>query len=134
MIGPDGNRSEHGGESVASAWEHLAAVAASWDERRGGASTKSWVPPILGALVQAARSSSLGCFYPFTSHARLCFSTGPAHWLAEGEVLPICIALHPESRYVVAYKHAPTEIVLETTSAEEAVMVAVRVIEGRLQL
>ncbi|GAA5008180.1 hypothetical protein GCM10025734_50030 [Kitasatospora paranensis] len=80
------------GDSVEAAWDFQARSAADWDDR-ARASTAIWVPPIMQALVDAARNSVLGRFYPFTSHARLCFSTGPRYWLGEGDVLPVCIAL-----------------------------------------
>jgi hypothetical protein len=80
----------------------------------------------MGALVDAARKSALGRFYPFTSHASLCFRTCPRHRQGEDDALPVMIALRPGGRYVVADKYAPTETLLETTSAEEAVATAVR--------
>lgn len=83
--------------------------------------------------MDAARNSALGRFHPFTSHARLCFSTGRRPWPGEGDVLPVCIALLPGGRYSVAHKHDPTEVLLETTSAEEPVAAAVSALQEYLQ-
>lgn len=44
--------------SVEAAWEFQARAAADWDERSRN-STTTWVPPILAALVDRARRSSL---------------------------------------------------------------------------
>ncbi|TFV31602.1 hypothetical protein E4K10_05580 [Streptomyces sp. T1317-0309] len=84
------------------------------------------VPPILAALVDRARNSVLGRFYPFTSHTALAFSTGPRHWLGEGEVLPVAIALAPEGFYAVRTRSGT---VLEMVSADEAVTEAERLVE-----
>jgi hypothetical protein len=111
--------------SVEAAWEFRARAATAWDER-SRASTTTWVPPILAALVGRARESSLSRFFPFTSHAALCFSTGPRHWLGEGVVLPVAIALAPEGLYIVRPRAEGT--VLETTSADEAVAAAERLV------
>ncbi|MET7312686.1 DUF6193 family natural product biosynthesis protein [Streptomyces sp. NPDC005571] len=119
-------------DSVEAEWDFQARAATQWDERSRGSAT-TWVPPIMGALVDAARNSTLGRFYPFTSHARLCFSTGRRHWLGEGNVLPVCIALLPGGSYSVAQKHDPTEILLETTSAEESVATTITALQEYLQ-
>ncbi|MFD0530046.1 DUF6193 family natural product biosynthesis protein [Kitasatospora arboriphila] len=79
------------------------------------------------ALVDRARNSTLGRFHPFTSHAALCFSTGPRFWAGEGDVLPVSIALTPEGTYVVHAEGWGT--VLETASADEAVTAAERLVE-----
>jgi hypothetical protein len=110
------------------AWDRWARSAADWDNRSRASST-TWVPPIMGALVDAARNSALGRFYPFTSHASLCFRTCPRHRQGEDDALPVVIALRPGGRYLVAHKHAPTETLLETTSAEEAVATAVQALQ-----
>ncbi|KQV15996.1 hypothetical protein ASC99_29100 [Kitasatospora sp. Root107] len=83
--------------------------------------------------MDAARNSTLSRFYPFTSHARLCFSTGQPHRLGEGEVLPVCIALLAGGSYSVADKHNPAKVLLETTSAEMAVAMAVGELQEYLQ-
>ncbi len=54
-------------------------------------------PPILAVLVaRMGGTTRWGRFYPYTSHAALAFSTGPRHWLGEGEVLPVATELVPE--------------------------------------
>ncbi|MEV5478379.1 DUF6193 family natural product biosynthesis protein [Streptomyces sp. NPDC052207] len=113
------------GDSIEAAWDFRARAAEAWDER-SRTSTTSWVPPILAALVDRARNSALGRFYPFTSHTTLAFSTGPRHWLGEGEVLPVAIALAPEGFYAVRTRSGT---VLETVSADEAVTEAERLVE-----
>ncbi|MFJ8165552.1 DUF6193 family natural product biosynthesis protein [Streptomyces sp. NPDC096136] len=87
----------------------------------------------MGSLVDAARNSELGQFYPFTSHARLCFSTARRHWMGEGDALPVSIALLPGGSYSVAYKHDPNKVLLETASADEAVATAVAALQEYLQ-
>ncbi|WP_422071004.1 MULTISPECIES: DUF6193 family natural product biosynthesis protein [unclassified Streptomyces] len=119
-------------DSVEAEWGFQARAATQWDDRSRGSAT-TWVPPIMGALVDAARNSALGQFYPFTSHARLCFSTGRRHWLGEGDVLPVCIALLPGGSYSVAHKYDPADLLLETTSADEAVATAVTALQEYLQ-
>lgn len=118
-------------DSVEVEWDFRARAAAQWDDRSRG-STTTWVPPIMEALVDAARNSALGQFYPFTSHARLCFSTGLRHWVGEGDVLPVSIALIPGGSYSVAHKHDPNKVLLETTSADEAVATAVAALQEHL--
>ncbi|MEU4114082.1 DUF6193 family natural product biosynthesis protein [Kitasatospora sp. NPDC028055] len=119
-------------ESVEAEWDFQARAAAQWDER-SRSSTTTWVPPIMEALVDAARNSALAHFYPFTSHARLCFSTGGRHWVGDGQVLPVCIALLPGGTYSVAHKHDPAQVLLETTNADEAVATAVAALHEHLQ-
>ncbi|WP_328923532.1 DUF6193 family natural product biosynthesis protein [Streptomyces sp. NBC_00190] len=119
-------------DSVEAEWDFLADAAAKWDDRSRGSAT-TWVPPIMGALVDAARNSVLSQFYPFTSHARLCFSTGLRQWLGEGYVLPLCIALLPGGSYSVGHRHDPAKMLLETTSADEAVATAVTALQEHLQ-
>ncbi|MEV0416454.1 DUF6193 family natural product biosynthesis protein [Streptomyces sp. NPDC050448] len=119
-------------ESVDAGWDFQARAAVQWDDRSRG-STTTWVPPIMGALVDAARNSGLGQFYPFTSHARLCFSIGRRRWVGEGDVLPVCIALLPKGSYSVAHKHNPDKVLLETTSPDEAVATAVAALQEHLQ-
>jgi hypothetical protein len=111
--------------SVEAEWEFQARAAADWDERSRN-STTTWVPPILAALVDRARRRSLGRFYPFTSHAVLCFSTAQRHWLGEGVVLPVVIALAPEGLYIV--RAGADRAVLETANADEAVAAAERLV------
>ncbi|MEU1202581.1 DUF6193 family natural product biosynthesis protein [Streptomyces sp. NPDC005813] len=113
-------------DSIKAAWDFRARAAEAWDER-SRSSTTTWVPPILAALVHRARNSALGRFYPYTSHAALAFSTGPRHWLGEGEVLPVAIELVPEGLYVVRTRSAG--MALETASADEAVTEAERLVE-----
>ncbi|MET9043674.1 MULTISPECIES: DUF6193 family natural product biosynthesis protein [unclassified Streptomyces] len=118
------------GDSIEAAWDFRARAAEAWDER-SRTSTTSWVPPILAALVDRARNSALGRFYPFTSHTALAFSTGPRHWLGEGEVLPVAIALAPEGFYTVRTRSGT---VLETVSADEAVTEAERLVERLMEV
>ncbi|MFJ9456363.1 DUF6193 family natural product biosynthesis protein [Kitasatospora sp. NPDC101447] len=119
-------------DSVEAEWDFQARAATHWDDRSRG-STTTWVPPIMRALVDAARHSALGRFHPFTSHARLCFSTDGRHWPGEGDILPVCIALLPGGSYSVALKHDPAEVVLETTNADEAVAAAVAALQEYLR-
>ncbi|WP_345656903.1 DUF6193 family natural product biosynthesis protein [Streptomyces siamensis] len=113
-------------DPIAAAWDFQARAAEAWDER-SRTSTSTWVPPIRRALVDRARNSTLGRFYPVTSHTALTFSTGPRHWLGEGEVLPVAIELVPEGLYVVRTRSVGT--VLETADADEAVTEAERLAE-----
>ncbi|NUQ96425.1 MAG: hypothetical protein HOY79_07600 [Streptomyces sp.] len=117
-------------DSIEAAWEWQAQAAEAWDER-SRTSTTTWIPPILAALVDRARDSALRQFYPFTSHATLAFSTGPRHWLGEGEVLPVAIALAPEGVYLV--RHRSGGALLETASADEAVTAVERLVEEGLK-
>ena len=126
----DPERESH--DSVGAEWDFQARAAAAWDDPSERPAA-TWVPPIMGALVGAARDSALGRFYPFTSHARLCFSTGRREWLGEGDVLPVCIALLPGGSYSVALKHDPTAVLLETTDAVEAVATAVGALQEFLR-
>ncbi|MEV7595811.1 DUF6193 family natural product biosynthesis protein [Kitasatospora sp. NPDC089797] len=119
-------------ESVEAEWDFRARAAAEWDER-SRSSTTTWVPPIMEALVDAARNSALAQFYPFTSHARLCFSTASRHWVGAGQVLPVSIALLPGGTYSVAHKHDPAQALLETTSADDAVATAVAALHEHLE-
>ncbi|MGW3915072.1 hypothetical protein ACWEBX_26605 [Streptomyces sp. NPDC005070] len=114
-------------DPIEAAWGSLARAAEIRDER-SRTSTTTWVPPILAALVDRARNSALGRFRPVTSHAALTFSTGPRHWLGEGEILPVAIVLVPEGHYVVHIRSVGT--VLKTASADEAVTEAERLVEG----
>ncbi|WP_030274516.1 DUF6193 family natural product biosynthesis protein [Streptomyces sp. NRRL B-24484] len=111
--------------SVEAAWEFQMRAAADWDERSRN-STTTWVPPILAALVDRARRSSLNRFFPFTSHAVLRFSTAPNHWLGAGAVLPVTVALAPEGLYIV--RAGADGTVLETADADEAVTAAERLV------
>ncbi|MER5863134.1 DUF6193 family natural product biosynthesis protein [Kitasatospora sp. NPDC002040] len=115
-------------DSVEAEWEFQARAAADWDERSRNSAT-TWVPPILAALVDRARRSSLNRYFPFTSHAVLRFSTGPRHWLGEGAILPVAIALVPEGLYLVGTR--ADGWVLETASADEAVTAAERLVGDR---
>ncbi|MGD1216855.1 DUF6193 family natural product biosynthesis protein [Streptomyces krungchingensis] len=117
-------------DSIQAAWDFRARAAQAWDER-SRTSTTTWVPPILAALVDRARNSALGRFYPYTSHTALAFSTGPRHWLGEGEVLPVAIELVPEGLYVVRTRSAGA--VLETADADEAVAEAERLVERLME-
>ncbi|GAA1101528.1 DUF6193 family natural product biosynthesis protein [Kitasatospora arboriphila] len=119
-------------DSIEAEWNFLVRSAANWDNRPGDYPA-TWVPPIMGALADAARNSALSQFYPFISHARLCFSTGRRHWLGEGDVLPVCIALLPGGSYSVAHRHDPAKVLLETTSPEEAVAAAVDALKEYLR-
>ncbi|MFE7528071.1 hypothetical protein ACFU7Y_20485 [Kitasatospora sp. NPDC057542] len=109
-------------DPLSEAWDFQTQAAAEQDDlcRIPG---RSWVPPILQDLVLAARNTSLGRYYPFTSHASLRFSTGPQWWLGDGDILAIAIALVPEGRYLVYVQTSHDgsySAELETTSADEA--------------
>ncbi|MFG2819748.1 hypothetical protein ACGFX4_10005 [Kitasatospora sp. NPDC048365] len=113
-------------DSLSEAWDFLTQAAAEQDDgcRIPG---RSWVPPILEDLVLAARNTSLSRYYPFTSHARLRFSTGPESWIGNGDDLAVGIALVPEGRYLVctqASHDAPVFVRLETADADEAAAMA----------
>ncbi|MDI2128139.1 DUF6193 family natural product biosynthesis protein [Yinghuangia seranimata] len=116
-------------ESLDDAWDRRAATAAHWDDRHRVPS-KIWVPPIMLDLVNTARASPLGRFYPFTSHAWLRFSTGPRVEPWDAEVLPIMIGLTPDAHYLVANSDGADglEEILKTTSAAEAVARAAQLI------
>lgn len=113
-------------DPVEAAWDLRARAAEKWDER-SRASTATWVPPIMAALVERARKGTLGRFYPFTSHAALCFRSGPRHWLGGDMVVPVSIALAPGGLYVVRVRERGT--VLETVSADEAVTMAEQLVD-----
>jgi hypothetical protein len=56
---------------------------------------KSWVPPILAALVSAASRTGLVRLYPCRSVNLLRFATSPLWYAGEGHVAPALIALQP---------------------------------------
>ncbi len=85
-------------------WDFVAENAAHADA--AGRAGNSWIPPILGALVEAARVTRLARFFPFTSHHRFCLSDGPEWWVGDGQVAPAFIALDPEDGYIV-WKGSP---------------------------
>ncbi|MFD4907558.1 DUF6193 family natural product biosynthesis protein [Kitasatospora purpeofusca] len=93
-----------------------------WQHLRTEAGEADW--PEYHALIEAAYAEpALRGLYPFTSHWTLRFSTTTRRRLT---VVPIClVAAHRESRYTVS-AHYMGEVLVETTTAEEAVAAAVR--------
>jgi hypothetical protein len=87
-------------DSAEDAWAFIRAQAQATDSRcrRIG----SWVPPILGDLVDAAHATTLRRFHPFTSMNYFCMASGPRWWLRDGgHIAPALIALHPSAGYAV---------------------------------
>ncbi|MBD0674547.1 DUF6193 family natural product biosynthesis protein [Streptomyces sp. CBMA156] len=122
-------KSTEGSETLASAWEFQADAAAHWDEHARNSTT--WVPPLMAALVDRARSSTLSGFFPFTSHTSLLFSTGPLAGLGGAVVAPVTITLTAEGLYHVSTK--PDGTALETADPDEAVTAAEHLIAGWLR-
>ena len=83
----------------------------------------TWPPPILAALVTAVHSTTLRRLHPFTSHARLCLSTGPRSWESGVRDAPAFVSLEPPGHYNVwsgkPYRDAPT-MILTTEDPEHA--------------
>lgn len=108
--------------SLAASWD-VEAQAAEGVDARGREPGKAPVPPILGPLVTAARTTSLARLHPFTSLDRFCLSDGREWWTGHGRVAPAFVALVPREGYVVwrgdPYGESVTRV-LATTDAEEA--------------
>jgi hypothetical protein len=83
----------------------------------------TWAPPILTALVAAVHDTTLRRLHPFTSHARLYFSSGPQNWEPGVSHAPAFVSLDPAGHYNVwsgdPYTSSPT-LVLETDDAKHA--------------
>ncbi|MCP2307778.1 DUF6193 family natural product biosynthesis protein [Kitasatospora paracochleata] len=124
-----------GDASAEETWDFMRGMAARWDEQ-SRASTTTWLPPIMSALVEAAAANAtLRRLHPFTSHRQLWFSTGPQPWKGEGDSFPTRIDPLESGRYRVerwAANQGPSETVLETASAEAAVAAAARIVEETL--
>jgi Family of unknown function (DUF6193) len=119
-------------DQVSAAWDFLAAAAHEDDEANRDP-RRSWVPPTLAVLVAAVRATSLTRFYPFTSHARLCFSDGPEWWSGKGQVVPAYVARNRENGYMVSRGGPYDEsaaIVLSTEDAKTAAYELERLLEG----
>jgi hypothetical protein len=116
------------GESPESVWRSFIGAGDAEDDGRRDA-TKSWVPPILGALARAAHATGLRRLYPFTSMNRPCFSSGPQWWVGNGSVAPVSIELMPSPTYDVRSGDPcgaePSVVVMTTSVAEEAAQQAV---------
>lgn len=117
--------------AFAPAWDRMLEEARSFDESCMDR-TKSWPPPIMEDLVEAARRSALARFYPFSSHAVLRFSTAP---LPDGELPPVAIGLASQpDEYVVWWGEGSTvtdtHVQLLTTDVEEAVALAASLVSG----
>ncbi|MGW0657563.1 hypothetical protein [Streptodolium elevatio] len=116
-------------ESLDEAWDRLERQGATWDDRHRLPS-RHWGPPILLDLVVAARSSSLGRLYPFTSHAWLRFRSQPRGL----PILPVMIGLTPDARYWVVrvrdevLTDGPLEEMLKMDNAAEAVAQAAQLV------
>lgn len=84
---------------------------------------RTWPLPILTALVTAVNATTLRRLHPFTSHARLCLSTGPRSWEPGVRHAPAFISLESPSSYNVwsgkPYKDAPA-MILTTEDPEHA--------------
>lgn len=84
---------------------------------------RTWPPPILTALVTAVHATTLRRLHPFTSHARLCLSTGPRCWEPGVKDAPAFVSLDPAGHYNVwsgdPYTNPPT-LTLATTDPEHA--------------
>ncbi|MEY9858273.1 hypothetical protein ABH935_003888 [Catenulispora sp. GAS73] len=74
----------------------------------------SWVPPILHALVTAARSTTLRRFHPFTSHAMLRFATSRRH--DEATIAPGLVSLTAAGTYEVWDRRSGATVVVSTTN------------------
>ncbi|MFI6984215.1 DUF6193 family natural product biosynthesis protein [Embleya sp. NPDC050154] len=94
-----------------SEWRHLRTEAG--EEERPG----------YHALIEAAYAEpALRGLYPFTSHGTLRFSGSTRPRLT---VVPVCLDAHPDGRYTVS-AHYMGEVLVETTTAQEAVATAVQ--------
>lgn len=103
------------------------------NDRSSGFPTKSWVPPILGPLVDAAQATVLGRLYPFTSMNRLCFATRSEQHMDASSIAPAFVVVAPPGEYVVfegdPYADAPRES-LTTTDPSEAAAQAAKLLTG----
>jgi len=100
-------------------WKQQGETARSYDSREC-----SWSPPSFGALVTAARASTLQRFYPFTSHGVLRFRTNEQMPGDMADIAPGSIALGPDGVYQVQSGRtwaASATIALTTTDPAKAV-------------
>lgn len=113
-----------GDQGAAESWDSLQSFA---DEQGSTDASRTWVPPVFGALVRASRATTLERLIPFTSLTRLCFrdrqwldgaTDAPAHidyWSGEYEVY----SGSPYGRH---------QCVLTTSSPQEAACEAERLL------
>ncbi|MEV7021532.1 hypothetical protein [Kitasatospora sp. NPDC093558] len=122
-------------ESLEEAWDFTLACARSIDDEYQRSQELG-----LTALMISARPSGVGRFFPFTSHGRLCFSTGPRWWTADGgELLPAFVTVDRDGGYQVwaggPYPKAADEavVVLETENPVEAAAKVEDILASRIE-
>lgn len=81
-------------------WDEFQDMADDWDASCLNPA-ETWVPPNLGALVRATRTTSLARLYPCTAHACLCFGDRPDFWRADHSVAPAFISRTRGDGYLV---------------------------------
>ncbi|GAA1959351.1 DUF6193 family natural product biosynthesis protein [Catenulispora subtropica] len=108
-------------DELRQSWEWQLQAAQDFDDSCDN--DRTWPPPILTALVTAVHATTLRRLHPFTSHARLCLSTGPRCWEAGVTDAPAFVSLDLEGHYNVwsgdPYTNSPT-LVLEAVDADQA--------------
>lgn len=97
-------------------------TASEWQHIRTEASEADW-PEYLELVEAAYAESALRALYPFTSHWTLRFSISTRPYLTT--LLPCLAAPRREGRYTVSANFM-SEVIAETTTADEAVAVLLR--------
>lgn len=99
-------------EEIQQAWDWQLQAARDFDDSRDN--DDAWPPPILAALVTAVHATTLRRLHPFTSHARLCLSTGPRSRESTVRHAPAFVSLESPGHYNVwsgkPYRDAPAMV------------------------